>query len=216
MLYLESIQLMSKTQETLRISEIFHSIQGEGFHAGTSAVFVRSAGCNLACTFCDTDFSLKEKLSVQKVFERIATYPCRFVVLTGGEPTIQGKSMRALVDLLHREGYYVTMETNGSSSDSLGVDWVTVSPKLSQKGIWILKQAQELKLVYESQDLSFYEKSTFDHYYLQPKEIRTAKWGGGVRDIEATRGEWAKTVAAILTHPKWKLSIQLHKELGLR
>jgi organic radical activating enzyme len=201
----------------LRITEIFHSIQGEGYHAGTSAIFIRGTGCNLACDFCDTDFSPKEKLTPEQVLERIVPYPCRFVVLTGGEPTLQALGFRALVGLLHARGYYVTMETNGSSEDTLGVDWVTVSPKLSQNGKWVLKRAQELKLVYESQDLGFYERgSEFQHYFLQPKEIRTAKWGGGERDVPRTRAEWEKTAKAVLENPRWKLSIQLHKELGVR
>lgn len=203
------------TEPVLRITEIFHSIQGEGYHAGTPAIFIRGTGCNLACDFCDTDFSPREKLTPPEILERIADYPCRFVVLTGGEPTLQA-GFRALVDLLHARGYYVTMETNGSSEDTLGVDWVTVSPKLSQKGEWKLKRAHELKLVYEGQDLSFYEDSAFEHYFLQPKEIRTGRWGGGERDVERSRFERERTVAAVLARPHWKLSIQLHKELGLR
>ncbi len=204
-----------ETEPVLRITEIFHSIQGEGFHAGTPAIFIRGTGCNLACDFCDTDFSPREKLSPEAIAERIAGYPCRFVVLTGGEPTIQ-PAFKALVEILHARGYYVTMETNGGSEDTFGVDWVTVSPKLSQKGKWVLKRAQELKLIYESQDLAFYEDSSFEHYFLQPKEIRTAAWGKGERDRESTRAEWDKTVRAVMANPKWKLSIQLHKELGLR
>jgi 7-carboxy-7-deazaguanine synthase len=208
---------MEAQSRRIGISEIFHSIQGEGFHAGTPAVFIRGSGCNLACDFCDTDFSPKERLSPEEIADRIAAYPCRFVVLTGGEPTIQAQGFRALVELLHARGYYVTLETNGSSQDTLGADWVTVSPKLSQKGKWVLKQAQELKLVYEeSQDLDFYRDSRFEHYFLQPKEIRTAPWGGGERDVEKTKAEWGKTAAAVLAHPGWKLSIQLHKELGMR
>lgn len=199
----------------LRIAEIFHSIQGEGFHAGRPAVFVRGAGCNLACDFCDTDFSLRERLTPSAILERIRGYPARFVVLTGGEPTVQ-PGFRVLVGLLRAEGYYVALETNGTSEDTLGADWVTVSPKLSQKGTWVLRQAQELKLVYEGQDLGFYEDSRFEHYFLQPKEIRTAPWGGGERDAERSRAERDRTVAAVLARPNWKLSIQLHKELGLR
>ncbi len=202
--------------ETINIAEVFYSIQGEGFHAGTPAIFIRSAGCNLACDFCDTDFSPKEKWTPELLWEKIVPYPCRFVVLTGGEPTIQSRAMRSLISLLHLKGYYVTLETNGSSLDTLGVDWVTVSPKLSQKGQWVLKQGQELKLVYESQDLGFYEDSSFAHYYLQPKEIRSGKWGGGMRDEAATKQEWAKTTEAVMSNPRWKLSFQLHKELGLR
>ena len=71
--------------------------------------------------------------------DRLAAFPCRFVVLTGGEPTVQARGFRALVDLLHARGYYVTLETNGTSADTLGADWVTVSPKLSQRGAWVLE-----------------------------------------------------------------------------
>ena len=207
---------MENQTRPLNITEIFHSIQGEGFHAGTAAIFIRGTGCNLACAFCDTDFSPRERLTPLEIADRIAVYPCRFVVLTGGEPTIQAKGFRALVDILHERGYYVTLETNGTSADTLGADWVTVSPKLSQNGAWVMKRAQELKLVYESQDLEFYQASEFDHYFLQPKEIRTAPWGGGERDVAATRAEWEKTARAVMAHPRWKLSIQLHKELGMR
>lgn len=204
------------SEPVLRITEIFHSLQGEGFHAGTPAVFVRGTGCNLACDFCDTDFSPREKLTPSQILERLAAFdPCRFVVLTGGEPTLQ-PGFRVLVEKLHARGYYVTMETNGSSADTLGVDWVTVSPKLSQKGKWVLKRGQELKLVYEGQDLAFYEESEFAHYFLQAKEIRTAPWGKGERDPERSRAERERTVRAVLARPKWRLSFQLHKELGLR
>lgn len=200
----------------LRIAEIFYSLQGEGYHAGTPAVFVRGAGCNLACDFCDTDFSLREKLAPEEIIGRIAAHPAKFVVLTGGDPTIQPEGFRRLTGLLHERGYYVTMETNGTSEDTLGVDWVTVSPKLSQGGDWILRKGDELKLVYEGQDLAPFEESDFRHYYLQPKEIRTGRFGKGERDVAATRAEWERTVAAAMTRPKWRLSFQLHKELGLR
>ena len=202
--------------ETLRITEIFYSLQGEGFHSGTPAVFVRGAGCNLACTFCDTDFSFKEKLTQEEIVERIAEYPAKFVVLTGGDPTVQPQGFKRLIELLHERDYYVTMETNGTSMDTLGVDWVTVSPKLSQGGEWVLRNGNELKLVYEDQDLKFFENSDFEHYFLQPKEIRTGSFGKGERDVAATGIEWERTVAAALANPRWKLSFQMHKELGLR
>ena len=200
---------------SLRIAEIFYSLQGEGFHAGTPAVFIRGAGCNLACAFCDTDFSLKARRTPEEILEEIAKYPARFVVLTGGEPTIQAEGFRALTALLHKNGYTVTMETNGTSIDTLGVDWVTVSPKLSQGGAWVLRAGSELKLVYEGQDLAFFEDSDFTHYFLQPKEIRTAQFGAWERDEAATRAEWERTAAA-MARPRWKLSFQLHKVLGLR
>jgi organic radical activating enzyme len=204
------------SEPSLRIAEIFYSLQGEGFHAGTPAVFIRGAGCNLACAFCDTDFSLKERRAPRDILEEISRYPARFVVLTGGEPTIQAAGFRALTALLQQNGYTVTMETNGTSADTLGVDWVTVSPKLSQGGEWVLRAGNELKLVYEGQDLAFFEDSDFSHYFLQPKEIRTAQFGAGERDEAATRAEWERTAAAAMARPPWKLSFQLHKVLGLR
>ncbi len=200
----------------LRLTEIFYSLQGEGFHAGTPAVFVRGAGCNLACVFCDTDFSLQERLAAEAVAERVAEYPARFVVLTGGEPTAQAPAFRRLVELLHARGCFVALETNGTSQDTLGADWVTVSPKLSQGGEWKLRRGDELKLLYEGQDLADFEQAEFDHYFLQPKEIRTGAFGAGARDVAATRREWERTVAAALARPRWRLSFQLHKELGLR
>jgi 7-carboxy-7-deazaguanine synthase len=202
----------------LRITEIFRSLQGEGFHAGKPAVFVRGAGCNLACDFCDTDFSLKEKMSPEEIADRVAVLGdgTRFVVFTGGEPTIQPDGFRRLAELLRIRGYFTAMETNGMSQDTLGVDWVTVSPKLNHGGDWKLRRGQELKLIYEGQDLRFFEDSEFDHYFLQPKEIRTGSFGAGERDVPATRREWERTSAAVLANPRWRLSFQLHKELGLR
>ena len=202
----------------LRLTEIFHSLQGEGFHAGKPAVFVRGAGCNLACDFCDTDFSLREKLSPEEAVERVeaAGNGTRFVVFTGGEPTIQPQGFRKLAELLHARNYFVTLETNGMSEDTLGVDWVTVSPKLNHGGDWKLRRGDELKLIYEGQDLAFFEDSEFRHYFLQPKEIRTGSFGAGERDVAATRREWKRAAAAVMVNPRWKLSFQMHKELGLR
>jgi organic radical activating enzyme len=181
-------------------------------------VFVRGAGCNLACVFCDTDFSLRERLAPEAVAERVADVGggSRFVVLTGGEPTAQPEAFRRLVDLLHDRGYFVALETNGTSEDTLGADWVTVSPKLGQGGDWKLRRGDELKLIFEGQDLGFFEASEFRHYFLQPKEIRTGSFGAGERDVAATHAEWGRTASAALANPRWSLSFQIHKELGLR
>ena len=199
----------------LRLTEIFHSIQGEGRHAGRAAVFIRTAGCNLACVFCDTDFSPKMRLSPEAVADQIAPYPTRYVVITGGEPTLQAAGLRALTAILHERGYEVSMETNGTSLDTCGVDWVTVSPKLSQGGDWVLRQGQELKLVYEGQDLAFFEDSGFEHYFLQPKEILSAAFGKGHRLEAETRASMQQAFEAVLRHPRWRLSVQLHKVLGV-
>jgi organic radical activating enzyme len=199
----------------IAVNKIFFSIQGEGFHTGTPAVFIRTAGCNLACSWCDTDFVLKQKIPLQSIIQQIEEFPSKFVVLTGGEPTLQAESISKLVILLHKRSYYVALETNGTSLNTMGADWITVSPKLSQGGEWILKKGDELKLVYEQQDLSFFKDSQFTYYFLQPMEIRTQKGGAGNRDIARTREQWVNTVEAVINNPGWKLSFQIHKELGI-
>jgi 7-carboxy-7-deazaguanine synthase len=203
------------TAPVLRLSEIFYSVQGEGHHAGRPAIFVRAAGCNLACDFCDTDFSLKMRMTPEETLAAIAEYPARYVVLTGGEPTRQPEGLRALTRLLQARGYEVALETNGTSLDTLGVDWVTVSPKLSQGGAFTLREGDELKLVYEGQDLAPYEDSRFKHYYLQPKEKLTAPFGKGERIASESAAAMRETFAAVLKHPRWRLSLQLHKVLGV-
>ncbi|MFC1584694.1 7-carboxy-7-deazaguanine synthase QueE [Fibrobacterota bacterium] len=199
----------------IAINEIFYSIQGEGFYTGKPAVFIRTAGCNLSCSYCDTDFSEKERLSCDSILERVREFPVKMVVLTGGEPTLQAEILAKLVRQLQQKKYYVTLETNGTSLDTLDADWVTVSPKLSQGGKWVLRRGQEIKVLCEGQDLSVYEDSEFSHYFLQPVEIRTRKWGAGERDIKKTREQMKKTIEAVKEKPKWRLSIQIHKELGI-
>ena len=95
-----------------RVNDIFYSLQGEGRNTGRAAIFIRFAGCNLKCPFCDTDFAQYEEMSDEDILNRIKSYPSRFVVLTGGEPSLQVD--RQLVDLLHKHGYELAMETNGT------------------------------------------------------------------------------------------------------
>ncbi len=202
--------------ELISLNEVFYSIQGEGFHSGRPAIFIRTAGCNLSCEFCDTDFSLKFKWSPRELMEKISHYPHKFVVITGGEPNLQKKALEPFVKELQARGYYISMETNGHFEDILEVDWITVSPKLSQKGQWALKKGHELKLVYESQDLDFYLQSEFEHYYLQPKEILSQPFGKGSRLSRESEEEIKKTFEAALKNPPWKFSLQSHKAIGVR
>ncbi len=200
----------------LRITEVFHSLQGEGYHAGRASVFVRGAGCNLACGFCDTDFGLREKLSPEAVAERVLGFPADWVVFTGGEPTLQAEGFRALSDILRREGRGIALETNGTREETCGADWITVSPKPFEGGEWVMKRGNELKLAYVGQDLFPYEESAFDHYFLQPVEVLSAPFGKGERLEEATRSSYRAAVEAVLAHPRWRLSFQTHKALGIR
>ena len=140
------------------INEIFYSLQGEGFHTGRPAVFVRFAGCNLRCPFCDTDFSHSEPMTAEQIARRVfdySTHPHTLIVLTGGEPSLQVDN--ELVDALHAHQQTVTIETNGTRPVPDNIDWVTVSPKavpadeskvvLSHEPKVVLTQADEVKVV---------------------------------------------------------------------
>ena len=113
----------------MRVNDIFYSLQGEGRNTGRAAVFVRFSGCNLRCSFCDTDFSSFREMTSDEIIKEISQYPARFVVLTGGEPTLQVTA--AFVNQLHEAGFEVAIETNGTLPIPENIDWVTVSPKRS-------------------------------------------------------------------------------------
>ena len=110
-----------------KINEIFYSLQGEGYHTGTPAVFIRFSGCNLKCDFCDTRHEEGEMMTDEDIVNEIGKYPAVMVILTGGEPSLWIDD--AFIDLLHRAGKYVCIETNGTKPLPVAIDWVTCSPK---------------------------------------------------------------------------------------
>ncbi|RAU21716.1 7-carboxy-7-deazaguanine synthase [Paramagnetospirillum kuznetsovii] len=200
------------------VKEVFLTLQGEGAQAGCAAVFLRFAACNLwngreedrataACRFCDTDFVGGEKFpDAETLTERVAgLWPVgqgsRLVVITGGEPALQLDQV--LVDALHDRGFRVAIETNGTLALPDGIDWVCVSPKAGTQ--LVVTQGDELKLVFPQPGLdpAGFEYLGFSHLLLQPMD-------GPERD--------ANTQAAIrhcLTHPRWRLSLQTHKIIGI-
>lgn len=191
-----------------RINEIFYSLQGEGRWAGRPAIFIRFSGCNLACPFCDTDFKAYTEMTAEGIIEAVGQWSeCRFVVLTGGEPTLQVDF--ELVDKLHDAKYYVAMETNGTKDYPWNLDWVTVSPKQDfvKYGEVVVKQANEVKLVYDG----VHEPKDYgidaELYYLQPCDVG---------DAEKNRRITDECVKYILTFPKWRLSLQQHKIVNIR
>ncbi|KWW29561.1 MAG: hypothetical protein AUK63_1472 [bacterium P3] len=187
-----------------RINEIFYSLQGEGAHTGRPAAFVRFSGCNLHCPFCDTDFRLRATLTADEILRQLQPHPARFVVLTGGEPALQADG--ALVDALHRAGYTIAIETNGTRPLPDGIDWVTLSPK--EEGEVVLTRADELKVVYVGQDVERYADAIHAPvYYLQP--CAREENGLAVDNREAV-------VDYCLHHPRWRLSLQTHKILHIR
>ena len=179
-----------------KINEIFYSLQGEGFHTGTPAVFVRFSGCNLKCPFCDTQHETGTFLSDEEILHAINQYPTKVVILTGGEPSLWIDD--AFIDLLHQAGKYVCIETNGTHRLPEAIDWITCSPK--DGGEVILPRMDEIKVVYQGQELTPYERFPAQHFFLQPCSCSNT----------------AETVACILAHPNWRLSLQTHKLIDIQ
>lgn len=192
-----------------RVNEIFYSIQGEGRWAGRAAVFVRFSGCNLKCPFCDTDFTAYREMTANDILGEVSAVggDCRFIVITGGEPTLQVDAK--LVDLLHERGYYLAMETNGTHPVPKGIDWITCSPKSAfvANGIVAINEASEVKVVFDG----IHEVSdcgiAANYYYVQPCDV-----GDKDRNAQILK----QTVAFVQSHPRWQLSLQLHKIINVR
>lgn len=199
---------MSPFTPTYKINEIFYSLQGEGYHAGKAAIFVRFAKCNLRCSFCDTNFDKYTEMSAQQIIEQIQQYePCKFIVITGGEPTLQ--ITPSLVQLFHMHGYYIAIETNGTHTIPKGIDWITCSPKTNfvDAGKIHIKQANEIKVIFDG----IHHISTFgiqaNQLYVQPCDVGNA---------EQNKKILHQTIEFVKNNPQWKLSLQLHKLIGIR
>lgn len=207
------------------VKELFYTLQGEGAQTGRAAVFCRFSGCNLwsgldkdrhktVCSFCDTDFVGTDgegggKFSDARQLSQaiVNAWPdssqgVPYVVFTGGEPLLQLNTL--LIELLHKAGFEIGVETNGTINAPAGIDWLCVSPKQLDG----LKQrsGQELKLLYPLPDVSpeQFDALDFRHFFLQA--------------IDENNGEnnQQKVVQYCLEHPKWRVSLQTHKLLGLK
>ena len=228
------------------VNEIFVSLQGEGYWTGTPMVFLRFAGCNLRCPFCDTPhttpstpMTLEELLkSIAEISPRaslgrndnivassvisseVEKSPIRRICITGGEPGLQVDG--ALVEALHAAGFTIHIETNGTRPLPPGIDWITLSPKSdfihsvipseakespsASPSRVVLQRADELKLVFTGDtNPDPWLEFPADYYFLQP-----------CYDAAAGKSNTAETVAYILSHPSWRLSLQTHRLLGLR
>ncbi|MCE9649429.1 MAG: 7-carboxy-7-deazaguanine synthase [Parvibaculum sp.] len=206
------------------VKEIFYTLQGEGANAGRPAVFCRFAGCNLwtgrekdradaVCTFCDTDFvgtdgegggKFADAEALAAAIERTwqsGAAENRFVVCTGGEPLLQLDA--ALIAALHGRGFEIAVETNGTVEAPDGLDWICVSPKADAP--LKIVAGHELKLVFPQTKAlpDRFETLAFRHFYLQPMD-----------GPEANENTKAAT-AYCLAHPKWRLSLQTHKLIGI-
>ena len=194
-----------------RINEIFYSLQGEGYHTGTPAVFVRFSGCNLRCAFCDTQHQAGTPKSVQAIVNEINKYPnAPLIVLTGGEPSLFIDE--AFVEELKRQtGKRIAIETNGTRALPKNLDWVTFSPKTGFDGgdvePCVLIQCDELKVVYLGQDLSKYDGIQATHRFLQPCYSENP---------EQRQANMKDCVDAVMKNPGWRLSLQTHRILNIR
>lgn len=192
-----------------KVNEIFYSLQGEGRWMGRPAVFVRMSGCNLKCPFCDTDFRGYSEMSADDILSRCLEEggECRFIVLTGGEPSLQVDEQ--LIATLHQAGYYLSMETNGTHVIPEGIDWVTCSPKVdfTEGGEPIVKQVDELKLIFDGEHQISDHGIACTFRYLQPCDV-----GNDSRNYLILN----ECIKYIKAHPEWQLSVQMHKIVGIR
>jgi 7-carboxy-7-deazaguanine synthase (Cx14CxxC type) len=208
---------------TYAVKECFLTLQGEGVQSGSRAVFLRFAGCNLwsgreadrasaQCTFCDTDFVGTDGEGGGRFAgaEQLAAHvealwgegrDARLVVITGGEPMLQLDS--ALIDALHARGFRVAMESNGTLPAAEGLDWICISPKAGTEVVQ--RSGNELKLVWPQDgiDPAALEGWAFDHFLVQPM------------DCEDREAAIKAAVRLAMDRPKWRLSLQAHKVVGL-
>jgi 7-carboxy-7-deazaguanine synthase len=208
---------------TYSVKEMYFTLQGEGAQTGRAAVFLRFAGCNLwtglerdrgsaVCQFCDTDFVGTDGAGGGKfataadlataVAEKWPDGGKPYVVCTGGEPLLQLDN--AAIVALHKRGFEVGIETNGTQLPPTGIDWICVSPKANAE--LVLKHGNELKLIYPQNgaEPERYANLAFEHFFLQPM------------DNAQRESNTAAAIRYCMTNPKWRLSLQTHKLIGIR
>lgn len=208
---------------TYSVKECFYTLQGEGAQAGRAAVFLRFSGCNLwsgreqdrasaICNFCDTDFvgtdganggKFDTGVSLAKLVNSLwpENAPNKYVVCTGGEPMLQLDD--EIIDALHICGFEVAIESNGTIATNPKIDWVCISAKIGST--LVQRSGDELKLVFPQQGLdpSQFEELDFRHFFLQPM------------DNSDYQANLQKAIEYCMAHPKWRLSLQTHKLIGI-
>jgi len=189
--------------------EIFESLQGEGRNTGRPVVFIRFAGCNLSCPWCDTDCAKRFELSIDDLVAEVKTYRTKSVILTGGEPTIQA-GMEELTTALKGAGYWVGVETNGTNEPAWfkSVDYIACSPKAEFPDALRLTRANEVRIVASSREIIGFAKSVKERVQATDYYISPCARG------EAIDFATAKEVLSALEG--FSLSVQLHKLLGFR
>ena len=192
----------------MKVNETFLSLQGEGYFTGTAAFFLRLSGCNLRCPFCDTQHQSYTEMSEDEIVAEASRHKPRHIVITGGEPALQ--LTRTLVDKLHAAGFFIQVETNGTLPLPEGIDWVTCSPK----GDFPQFPVDELKVLFmgdvtdpEAIISPLLGKESGVKLYLQPLDTGNEK---------RNRAILRSCINYVLQHPRWSLSLQTHKIIGIK
>jgi 7-carboxy-7-deazaguanine synthase (Cx14CxxC type) len=197
------------------IKEIFYSLQGEGFHSGRSAIFCRFSGCNLSCSFCDTDFIGVDGLNggiynSEDLVKKISSlWPSNkvspFVVCTGGEPLLQLNDL--LIDAMHKAKFEIAIETNGTILAPKGIDWIAVSPKPNSD--LTQRSGNEIKVLFPIEDLDpcSYGDLDFSYFFVQPVDTG---------DLGQNKKYQQLALQYCKKNPQWRFSYQLHKLLGIQ
>tara|TARA_R100001086_G_scaffold201328_2_gene117501 strand:- start:282 stop:902 length:621 start_codon:yes stop_codon:yes gene_type:complete len=204
----------------LRVNDIFYTIQGEGYHAGTPSIFIRLSQCNLTCSFCDTEFLYGEPRPVDWIITEVKKkgQDCKFIVLTGGEPSMH--DIGPLVRELKKNKYYVMIETNGMFKLPKELDWVCCAPKIRpQSKKHIVKTANEFKFVVGvGGKMPNIEGLSAEHFWLSPmnhtsinKKIKVGE--KGCTEVSPSAASYC--VKMVKDNPRFKLNLQMHKYIGV-
>ncbi|MDH6353793.1 7-carboxy-7-deazaguanine synthase [Dysgonomonas sp. PH5-45] len=191
----------------LTVNEIFYSLQGEGGRTGEASIFVRLTKCNLACSFCDTDFSHGQDMTPGEILSIIAAYPCKWIIWTGGEPTLQLRDEH--LQVFREAGYKQAIETNGTNPVPSLIDYIACSPKVKYESVKeCIPFAHEIRIPVSVgdaiPDISMFPQA--DRYFLSP-----------VFDGEEPNPENINyTIEHIKKHPEWALSLQMHKLIKIQ
>ena len=192
----------------LKVKEIFYSLQGEGGRQGEASIFVRLSGCNLCCDFCDTDFSGGEDMTCEQILSQIRHFPCQWIVWTGGEPTLQ------LTDdclrFFRQAGFRQAIESNGTNPLSVLLDYTVISPKgNTETARKNNPRVDEIRLPIRENDTipPIAQLPQAVHYFLSP--IFSEKSAKTTANIDYC-------IQQIMQNPQWRLSLQVHKLIGMR
>lgn len=190
----------------LQVNEIFYSLQGEGGRAGQASIFIRLAKCNLACSFCDTDFEFGKEMSLDEILDEIKLFGCKWIIWTGGEPTLQLTD--EIVDFFKKHNFLQAIETNGTRKVPNGIDYIACSPKLHFDRIKeLIPEVNELRFPMKKgdplPDIAILPKSS--RYLLSPI----------FDEGKVIQENIDYCVSLIKKNPAWALSLQMHKLIGI-